>query len=112
MPLISARILLTHRTDVAGKTGEFLGNITDLVMDSHGRISLAILTAGEEMTGREIAMPYDALSFAEGARHYVLNVSRDKLASAPTFEKSMLKDPRRVEEIYTFFGVQPYWTEE
>jgi sporulation protein YlmC with PRC-barrel domain len=104
------------RTTVADSTGEEIGHISDLVMDSNGRISLAILSYGEDLelgeTGKQIALPYSALSPTDAPHRCVLNVSEEKLASAPGYERTLLDNQKWVENTYRHFGMQPYWTEE
>jgi len=104
------------RTTVADSTGEEIGHISDLVMDSNGRISLAILSYGEDLelgeTGKQIALPYGALSPTDAPQRCILNVSEEKLASAPGYERTLLDNQKWVENTYRHFGMQPYWTEE
>lgn len=103
-------------TTVADSTGEDIGYIRDLVMDSKGRVSLAILSYGENLelgeTGKQIALPYGAFSPKDTEQRCVLNVGEEKLASAPTYERAMLDNQKWVADTYRHFGMQPYWTEE
>jgi hypothetical protein len=44
----------------------------------------------------------------------ILNASKDRLDSAPSFVWKEDLDPEKTlaEDIYRYFGLQPYWTEE
>jgi hypothetical protein len=100
---------------VKNHEGEDLGFINDFVSDPYGRISFAILLHGtyEEYgdEGRRVAVPFAALSC--GFQDCVLDSSKEQLDSAPVFiSKSDLEDLRMAEDIYRYFGQQPYWTEE
>ena len=62
-------------------------------------------------TQKRVAVPFGVLSCKE--RNCVLNVSKDTLEAAPVFvSEDYLSEPRLAEEIYRYFGLQPYWTEE
>ncbi len=94
--------------------GGVLGRVTDFVVDSNGRIEFAVVEVGFPEVGpasKLVAVPFDALSGPEGD-HYVLDTTREKLASAPRFEpKKDLSDPAFAENVYKYFGLEPSWTE-
>jgi sporulation protein YlmC with PRC-barrel domain len=94
------------------RDGEAAGQITDLIIDSSdGRIPLLLV---DNVPGREtslVAVPFAGLS-ARGENVFVLNTSRQQLALAPSFSASAdLNNPRWAADVYTYFGLQPYWTE-
>ena len=98
---------LTSPMEVKNLEGEKLGEIGDFVMDSRGRIPFAILSHG----GKMIIIPYRALSI--GGNSFILDASEEKLAAAPAFgEKEGSIDQAKAEEIYRYFGQNPYWTAE
>jgi len=94
--------------------GGFLGRVTDFVVDSNGRIEFAIVQVGFPEVGRDsklVAVPFSALSRPEG-KHYVLNTTRERLASAPRFDgKKDLSNRTFAENVYRYFGLEPSWTE-
>jgi len=94
--------------------GGFLGRISDFVVDSNGNIEFAIVQVGFPEVGRDsklVAVPFSALSRPEG-KYYVLNITRERLVSAPQFvEKKDLSNLAFAESVYRYFGLQPYWTE-
>ena len=93
--------------------GEELGRIHDFVIDSNGRIAFGILAYGGFMGMGEkfVAIPFNALTYDRVQKHLVLDISKEKLESAPSFERSELLNPKWAEDTYKYFGLQPYWTE-
>jgi len=95
--------------------GGFLGRVTDFVVDSNGHIEFAILQVGFPEVGRDstlVAVPFSALSRPEG-NYYVLNMNRERLASAPRFNATKdLSNRAFAENVYKYFGLEPSWTEE
>lgn len=101
-------------SDVENLQGEYLGRVTDFVVDSSGRIEFAILLQGYLEIGdsRYVAVPFDALSYEPSAHRFILNTTRERLASAPSVdEKKDLTNRRFAEDVYRYFGLEPYWTE-
>jgi sporulation protein YlmC with PRC-barrel domain len=104
-------------SDLLGKAvknlkGENLGTITDVVSGPEGRGAFVILTYWmSDDTQRRIAVPFSVLSCQK--QKCVLNASRDKLVSEPAYgSEDELSEPKVAEDIYRYFGVQPYWTGE
>jgi len=99
-------------TTVKNPQGEDLRIIADVVTGPEGRVAFAVLSYWiSDDTQKRVAVPFSALSCEE--QNCVLNVSKDTLDSAPTFVlEDDLTEPRLAEDIYRYFGVQPYWTEE
>ena len=59
----------------------------------------------------ETAIPFSALRYDQTANHLILDISKEKLAVAPTFKMSELSDQKRTEDVFRYFGQQPYWLE-
>lgn len=97
---------------VKNPKGEDLGTITDVVAGPEGRITFAVLSYWISAdTQMRVAVPFDALS-CEG-QNCVLNNSKETFDSAPTFVfEDELAEQRLAEDIYRYFGLQPYWTGE
>lgn len=99
---------------VKNPQGEYLGRIEDFIIEKD-RISYLIVVHGGfvGMGGKLIAVPFEACSFDPKGPGFVLNVSREKLRSAPAFFRSTdLASRKWAEDSYRFFGLQPYWTDE
>ncbi len=99
-------------TTVKNFQGEDLATITDVVTGPEGRIAFAVLSYWVSSdTQKRVAVPFDALSCEE--QNCVLNASKETFDSAPTFVwDDDLAERKLAEDIYRYFGVQPYWTEE
>ncbi|RPJ07945.1 MAG: hypothetical protein EHM36_06120 [Deltaproteobacteria bacterium] len=97
---------------VKNPQGEDLGRITGFVTGPEGRVAFAVLRYWvSDDTQKEVAVPFGALS-CEG-ENCVLSASRETLDSAQiSVSKDDLTEPKVAEDIYRYFGIQPYWTEE
>jgi sporulation protein YlmC with PRC-barrel domain len=93
--------------------GDYLGRITDLVVDLHGRVAFAVLSHGGflGMGGTSVAIPFEALTFNQMDRDFALDITRERLNSAPAFGMRDLTNEKWAEDVYHYFGRQPYWTE-
>ncbi len=103
---------------VTNPQGQGLGRISDFIFDQDGRIILVVLYRGGNVAyedGKYVAVPFSALSISEPKPHetsVVMNVDEQKLAQAPSFDIGKgLTDLRTADDVYRYFGQQPYWTE-
>ena len=99
--------------EVQTPKGMGVAQIHDFVIDSsNGRIALLALS---DVTGKpdtQVAVPFSALS-RHDQNFFVLNTTEAKLVSAPSFNTyEDLNSLRFAENVYKYFGQQPYWTEE
>ena len=85
--------------------------IDDLVIDSKdGHLVFAIVDQVPGRGNAQVAVPYEEV--AMGRSGLVLNTTEQKLAAASTFNESADSNNfKKAEDIYRFFGEQPYWTE-
>ena len=97
-------------TRVRNPTGDMLGTITDFVIDSTGRVVFGILA--RDFLSEYIAVPFSALSLEPEKNVFVLDTTLDELKSAPPFSKKAAMGNRWTEDVYRYFGQQPYWTGE
>jgi len=104
-------------SNLIGKTvtnfqGDDLGTISEFVKGPEGCIAFAILSYRvTDNTRKKIAVPIGALSCGE--QNCVLNASRETVGTTPPFvSMDDLAKTRTAVNIYLYFGVQPYWTEE
>ncbi len=101
-------------SNVEDPQGTYLGRVTDFVVDSNGHVEFATLLEGylEFGDSRHVAIPFSAFSLGPGRDYFVLNITRERLASAPTFNETKdLSNRAFAENVYRYFGQQPYWTE-
>jgi len=99
---------------VSNTQGEKLGKIIDLTIDLD-RITFALLAHGGILGIGEkiIPIPISSLTF-KGDKTVIIDISEDKLAKAPSFEKSRKPDfsnRQWTEDTYRFYGAQPLWKE-
>lgn len=92
--------------------GEEVAQVNDLVIDSaNGHIVFVVLS---DIAGRRdtlVSVPFSALS-RSGDNVFVLNTTKNQLASAPSFnELGDMNNLRYAENIYRYFSQHPYWTE-
>jgi len=104
-------------TEVQNKQGDYLGKITDLMVDPQdGRIAFAVLSHGGILgiPTRFIAVPFGALKPGSEKRVYLLDASKEKIAAAPTFSRDQwpnVTDREWGADAYRFYGQTPYWEE-
>lgn len=76
--------------DVVNTTGEDVGKIEELMIDSEkGEIGYAVLSLGGTlgMGGKFFAIPWDAFTLDADNHRFVLDVPRERLDQAPGFDK-------------------------
>lgn len=114
---------LTGQTDInwwLGKgvrnpEGEHLGTITSFITDSYGLVSFAIVAHGGwfGLARKQAAVPYSALTFDKTAGYAVLDISKERLADAPSFGlEGDLANGNFAGKVYRYYGQAPYWTEK
>jgi sporulation protein YlmC with PRC-barrel domain len=96
---------------VQSKNGKVAARIDDLVIDSKdGRIAFLVLDRVPGRGDMQVAVPFGELSMSGNA--FVLNTTRDRLASAHSFNAyADMNDLKWARNTYRFFGQRPYWTE-
>lgn len=104
-------ILTGHK--VQNTAGEDLGKIDDLVLDDQtGRVLYAILAYGGllGLGERLIAIPWKRLRLKGDQKIFLLNIDKETLAHAPSFDKEHWPDmtlPEWRDEIETYFAYNP-----
>jgi sporulation protein YlmC with PRC-barrel domain len=99
------------RATVKDSQGQYVGTITDLVINPDGRISFAVFSpfGMVEMNQRLVAIPFEALSFDD--KYLVLHITSDELVNAPRFSWSYLNARNWSQDANRYFGIQPSWEE-
>ncbi|HVS19360.1 MAG TPA: PRC-barrel domain-containing protein [Planctomycetota bacterium] len=104
-------------------TGEELGDIKELAIDTNGRVSYVALDldAFEGQDDRMIAVPWDSFEFSLGGKdgdekRVTLASARTQLQQAPLFmtgkeHTDEMSDPAWIARVHKHFSVKPYWTE-
>lgn len=100
-------------TTVKNLQGDTLGKITDLTI-RNDMATFAVISHGGVMgVGDKLTLvPMNALSITDN-KNATLDITKDKFATAPNFEKSSADFSNRqwTEDTYRFYGVQPLWGE-
>ena len=97
---------------VESPKGKIEARVSDLVINSsNGQILLLVLSDVKGSNDNLVAVPFDALR-RTGKHPYALNITGDKLASAPAFYRSDLHKRGYVQQVDRFFGLRPSWTEK
>lgn len=110
--LMGADTLLGN--DVYNPKGEDLGDIKEIMLDMRsGRVSYAVLSFGGFLSLGEklFAVPWQALTLDTVNKRFVLNVAKERLESAPGFDKDKwpnMADPAWAQGIHAYYGTKPY----
>jgi sporulation protein YlmC with PRC-barrel domain len=100
---------------VVNAAGEDLGEITDIMIDvPSGRVAYAVLSFGGflGMGDKLFAIPWQALQLDPENKCFILDVDRERLRSAPGFDKDhwpSMADQRWATDIHSYYGSRPYW---
>lgn len=97
--------------NVVKRDGAGVGQIKDLMMDSHtGRINYIVLLKGGiiGVGGDQYAVPFQALQFDADMNRVTLTIDENKLANAPKQEAGM-SDTEFNLKINEYYGISPAW---
>ena len=90
----------------------WVGRVNDLVIDfRNDQVVYSVLSDMGGMGGRMVAVPFNELSKGSG-KAFTLHTTKEKLMNAPTFAWTEMTDLRYAQDIYRYYGVQPYWGEK
>ena len=110
--LMSASTLVGN--NVQNAAGEGIGDIKDIMLDMRsGKVSYAVLsfTAFLSLGEKLFAVPWNALRLDTEKKIFVLDVAKDRLKSAPGFDKSHwpdMADQRWQKEISSYYQAAPH----
>jgi sporulation protein YlmC with PRC-barrel domain len=110
--LMGADTLLGN--DVYNHNDEDLGDIKEIMLDmSTGRVSYAVLSFGGFLgVGEKLfAVPWAALTLDTANKRFTLNVEKERLKSAPGFDKESwpnMADSTWAKGIHDYYGTKPY----
>lgn len=100
--------------DVYNYQDENLGDIKEIMLDTRsGRVAYAVLSFGGFLgIGEKLfAVPWNALKLDTGNKRFVLDTDKERLKSAPGFDKDAWPDmvDRSWEtQVHAFYGTEPY----
>ncbi len=119
--VISWRVTELKGTNVETPTGEKLGDIKDIVIDTNGRVSFLTLSVGGflGMGDKIIAVPWDSLKFSLGGdkgdkKMISLASTKKQLEEAPQCKSGKegtaeMCDPKWIGRVYSYYSVPVYW---
>lgn len=100
--------------DVSNHLDEDLGDIKEIMLDmSTGKVAYAVLSFGSFLgLGEKLfAVPWDALTLDTVNKRFVLNVEKERLKSAPGFDKDDwpdMADSNWANDIHAYYGTRPH----
>lgn len=99
--------------EVRSPEGEDMAKVDDIIINSpDGQIVFLSLQNVSRKGDSLVAVPFSLLSRNE-ENTFSLNVAKEKLSAAPTFNESAdISNRAWAQNDYRFFGAQPCWTEE
>lgn len=104
--------------DVYNNDNEDIGDIKEIMLDmASGKVCYAVLSFGSflGMGEKLFAVPWKALVLDTKNKRFVLNVAKDRLKSAPGFDKENwpnMADESWAKGIHTYYGTKPHVTYE
>ncbi len=110
--LMGANTLIGN--DVVNQQDEDIGDIKEIMLDVRtGRVSYAVLAFGGflGMGEKLFAVPWQALQLDTVNKRFVLNVVKERLATAPGFDKAHwpdMVDATWQQAIHDYYGTKPY----
>jgi sporulation protein YlmC with PRC-barrel domain len=102
-------------TEVVNPNDEALGDIKEMVIDpSTGKVAYAVVAFGGFMgLGQKlVAIPFAAFSYNMSKNEYVLDVPKDRLKEAPSFDAGhwpSMTDEKWNRDQHSYYGRIPYW---
>jgi sporulation protein YlmC with PRC-barrel domain len=106
-----------HATALMGSpvqtpNGEKVARINDFVIDfSSDQVVYSVLSGVEGSEGKMVAVPFRELS-KSGQNAFTLHTTKEKLADSPAFRMADMTSRRYAENVYKYYGVEPYWEEK
>ena len=91
-----------------------LGDIKEIMLDMRtGHVAYAVLSFGGllGMGSKLFAVPWNALKLDPLNKRFVLSVEKEKLESAPGFDKEAwpnMADPSWQRDLHSYYGTKPY----
>lgn len=105
--------------NVETPTGEKLGDIKEIAIDTNGRVNFVTLSVGGFLGigDRIVAVPWDALKFSlagdKGDKKVIsLAATKKQLEAAPECKGKAAEmcDPKTITRVYEYYSVPVYWT--
>jgi len=112
IPMAAFRATRFIGSPVQTSNGEEVARVNDFVIDfSSHRVVYSVLSDVGGGEGRMVAVPFGGLS-KSGQNTFTLHTTKEKLVDSPSFRMADMSDHRYAENVYSYYGVQPYWEEK
>ncbi len=101
---------------VKSSDGVELGQIFDVVADSHGHIDFAIVSqpGADEFPGRLVVVPFSTLAVSKGTSdkvNVVFKADKEKFYEGPDWADKNLNNMQQAASVDRYYGIAPYWTQ-
>ncbi len=88
--------------------GKMVASVNDLVIDfRNDQVVYTVLSDVGGAGGRMVAVPFSELS--RSGHVFTLHTTAEKLVNAPAFSWSETTNPMYAQNVYRYYGVEPYW---
>ena len=111
-------ILSLARNNVTNAVGDDLGKVEDVMVDlKTARISFVVISSGSSLLRNNLfyAVPWEALEVSLHDKRLILNVSKETMSNAPSFDKNSwpdMSDLTWMNDINAYYGLGPAVTTE
>jgi hypothetical protein len=101
--------------EVKNPADESLGKICEVMLDKvGGKVAYVVLESGSFLGigGKLFALPWHSISYDPSKECFILNVDKEKLKSAPGFDKNNwpdMADRAWGTSISQYYGAKSYW---
>lgn len=95
---------------------ESLGTVYEIVLDKrNGNARYVVLSFGGflGLGDKLFALPWNAISYDQKEESFILNVDKEKLKNAPSFDKDKwpnMSNAQWGESIHSYYGSKPNWS--
>jgi len=102
-------------TTVYNPSGEKIGSIENVMIDKlSGKVAYADMSFGGflGMGDKHHPLPWSLLKYSTDMDGYVVNIDKDKLKNAPTFDTSKSpewEDQTWGQQVHSYYSATPYW---
>jgi len=112
MPEGAYRLSTLMGAPVRTPKGGEVGRVNDLVVDlTKNQLVYLVLSDVGEKEGKMVAVPFKELS-KESGDTFTIHVTKEKLLDSPAFTWSDVSNRKYAENVFRYYGLQPYWSEE
>jgi sporulation protein YlmC with PRC-barrel domain len=112
LPMGALRTSTLMGDTVQTSNGEAVAQVNDFVIDfRNDQVVYSVLSDVGGIEGRMVAVPFNELS-KSGGNLVTLRITKERLLHSPAFTESDMTNLRYAENIYKYYGLQPYWEEK